>query len=382
VVFEKELTEEQVLLRDAAREFCEKRVVPRAEEFDHAERLADDLLAELGELGYMGLLVPELYGGMECDPISYALVIEQFARACAGLSITVSVHNSLAIGSINNFGNDEQKTKWLPVLAAGGIGAYALTEPGAGTDAGALRLSAVADGDDYVLNGEKVFVTSADYARLYVVFVSTDSSAESHGISAVVVERDTPGLEVGKAERKLGIKCSDTRGLAFTDVRVPKANRLGEEGAGFKIALAQLDHGRLGVAVQALGIGEAAFAAARDYAKERRQFGRPISEFQAIGFKLADMRVKLDAARLLINRAYRLMAAGERFTTAAAEAKLFASEAANWVANEAVQIHGGYGYMKEYPVERYFRDARITEIYEGTSEAQRIVISRAVLADG
>jgi alkylation response protein AidB-like acyl-CoA dehydrogenase len=298
------------------------------------------------------------------------------------LSITVSVHNSLVVGAINQFGSDDQKAKWLPRLAAGEIGAYALTEPSAGTDAGSLRLAAAVDGDDYVLNGEKVFVTSADYVKLYIVFVSTDPDAGSHGISAVVVERDTPGLEVGKAERKLGIRCSDTRALAFVDARVPQANRLSNEGEGFKIALARLDHGRMGVAVQALGIGEAAFAAARKYAKERAQFGRPIAEFQGISFKLADMRMRLDAARLLIDRAFRMEEAGERFSVQAAEAKLFASETANWVADEAVQIHGGYGYMREYPVERYFRDARITEIYEGTSEAQRIVISRAVLADG
>lgn len=380
-MFDSDLTEEQRLLGDAAREFCEKRVTPYAEEFDAAESLPADLLAELAELGYMGLLVPEAYGGMECDPVAYGLVIEQFARACAGLSITVSVHNSLVIGAVVNFGTEEQKAKWLPRLAAGEIGAYALTEPDAGSDAGSLKLAARADGDDYILNGSKIFVSSAIYAKLFVVFVSTTPEAGPRGITALVVEPDTPGFEIGKAERKLGIKSSDTRALFFTDVRVPQADHLGETDQGFKIALAQLDHGRMGVAVQGLGIGEAAFEAARDYAKGRHQFGRPIAEFQAVAFKLADMRLKLDASRLLIARAFAQMAAGENFTTAAAEAKLFASETANWVANEAVQIHGGYGYMKEYPVERYFRDARVTEIYEGTSEVLRIVISRAVLAD-
>jgi len=380
-VFDSVLTEEQRLMRDAAREFAEKRLYPNAERFDHEERLPDELLAELGELGYFGMLTPEEYGGMGLDPVSNALVIEEFARACAGLAITISAHSSLVSGAINSFGNQEQKRRYLPNLAKGEIGAYALTEPDAGTDAGSVRLSAASDGDHYVLNGTKAFVTSAGYAKLFVVFVCTNPEAGHKGLSALVVERATPGLEIGKAERKLGIKASDTRAISFTDSRVPKANRLGAEGDGLKIALTQLDYGRVGVALQALGIGEAALAQAREYAKVRRQFGRPIAEFQAIAFKLADMRLKLDASRLLIDRALRRMAAGERFTVEAAEAKLFSSESANWVANEAVQIHGGYGYMKEYAVERYFRDARITEIYEGTSEAQRIVISRAVLSE-
>ncbi len=380
-MFDATLTEEQRLFRDAAREFAQKRLYPNAERFDREERLPDDLLAELGELGYLGMLVPEEYGGMGLGPIEHALVLEEFARACAGLAITVSVHNALVCGAIVRFGSEAQKKQFLPRLAAGEIGAYALTEANAGTDAASIRLAAVGQGDHYVLNGMKAFVTSADYAKLYLVFVSTAPEAGSKGLSALIVERQTPGMEIGKAERKLGIRSSDTRTLGFTDARVPKANRLGAEGDGLKIALTQLDYGRIGVAVQALGIGEAALVESRKYAKERQQFGRPIAEFQAIAFKLADMRLKLDASRLLLGRALRKMAAGERFTTEAAEAKLFASETANWVANEAVQIHGGYGYMKEYPVERYFRDARITEIYEGTSEAQRIVISRAVLSE-
>ena len=380
-MFDSLLTEEQRMMRDAAREFAAKRLYPNAERFDHEERLPDDLFAELGELGYLGMSIPEEYGGMGLDPISYALVLEEFSRACAGLAITLSVHNSLAAGAIKQFGSEDQKKKYLPRLAAGELGAYALTESDAGTDVGSIRLSAKSDGDYYVLNGTKAFVTSADYVKLYVVFVSTNPAAGHKGLSAMVVERGTPGLEIGKPERKLGIKASDTRALAFVDVRVPKSNRLGAEGEGMIMALARLDHGRVGVAIQALGIGEAALAQAREYAKVRRQFNRPIADFQAIAFKLADMRLKLDASRLLIDRALRKMATGERFTLEAAEAKLFSSEAANWVTNEAVQIHGGYGYMKEYAVERYFRDARITEIYEGTSEAQRIVISRAVLSE-
>jgi hypothetical protein len=381
-VFENTLTEEQVLLRDAAREFAEKRLYPNAEHFDRESKVPEELFKEMGDLGYFGMAIPELYGGMDLDPIAYALVIEEFARACAGLAITVSVHNSLVAGAINRNGNDEQKERFLPRLAAGEIGAYSITEPDAGTDAGSLHLVAKSDGDDYVLNGSKVFVTSAGLAKIFVVFVSTDPEAGSKGISALIVEGGAEGFEVGPPERKLGIKASDTRGLSFTDVRVPKTNRLGEEGQGLKIALSQLDYGRLGVAVQALGIGEAAFAEALKYSKERKQFGHPLCDFQAIQFKLADMRMKLDASRLMIDRAFRELMAGRRFTMPAAEAKLFASESANWVANEALQIHGGYGYMKEYPVERYFRDARITELYEGTSEAQRIVISRTILADG
>ncbi len=368
-------------MRDAAREFAEKRLYPNAEHFDQSEVLPDDLLAELGELGYFGMLIPEVYGGMGLEPIAYSLVIEEFARACAGLAITVSVHNTLISSAIARFGSDEQKKKFLPRLAAGEIGAYALTEPDYGTDASGIRLPAKSDGDSFVLNGTKMFVTNANYAKIYLVFVSTNPAAGHKGLSALIVDRHTPGFEIGKAERKLGIKASDTRALSFSDSRIPKANLVGAEGDGLKIALTQLDHGRIGVALQALGIGESALQQAREYAKVRKQFNRPIAEFQAIAFKLADMRLKLDASRLLIDRALRKQCAGEKFTLEAAEAKLFSSEAANWVANEAVQIHGGYGYMKEYPVERYFRDARITEIYEGTSEAQRIVISRAVLSE-
>ncbi len=380
-MFDTTLTDEQKMLRDAAREFCEKRVYPNAEAWDHAERIPDEVFKELAELGYLSMCVPEANGGMELDTMAYAVVLEQFCRASAGLGISISVHNSLVCGAIVRYGSDEQKKAFLPRLCSGEIGSYALTEPESGTDAGSIHLTAKSDGDHYVLNGEKIFVTNADYAHLFVVFCSTDPSAGPHGISAVVVGRNAPGLQLGKPERKLGIKCSDTRTVSFTDVHVPKANRLGSEGQGFKIALSLLDYGRIGVATQALGIGESAFVEAVKYSKERKQFGKAISEFQAIAFKLADMRTKLDATRLLIDHAIRRQMAGEKFTRDAAEAKLFASETANWVANEAVQIHGGYGYMKEYPVERYFRDARITEIYEGTSEAQRIVISRAILAE-
>jgi alkylation response protein AidB-like acyl-CoA dehydrogenase len=380
-VFDDLLNEEQKMMRDAARDYANKRIYPNAEHWDKDGRLPDDVVRELGELGYLGMTIPEAYGGMQIDPIAYLLVVEEFSRACAGLGIMVSVQNTLCATAINLFGSDEQKQTYLPRLAAGEIGAYALTEPDAGTDATAIHLDASSDGDDYVLNGSKAFVTNAGLAKIFVVFCSTNSDLGSKGLSALVVESGTAGFEVGKPEDKMGIKASDTRGLSFDDCRVPKANRLGEEGDGIKIALTILDHGRMGVAAQAIGIGEAAFFEARKYSRERKQFGQPISEFQAIAFKLADMRVKLDASRLMLDRAVRIMMSGKRFTMQASEAKLFASEAANWVANEAVQIHGGYGYIKEYPVERYFRDVRITELYEGTSEAQRIVISRAILKD-
>lgn len=379
-MFDHTLTDEQKMLRDAARDYCDKRIRPNVEAWDHAERVPDETFKEMTELGYFSLLCPEEYGGMALDPMSYAVVHEEFNRASAGLGIIMSVHNSLVGGAIKRYGSDVQKKEWLPAMCAGKFGAYCLSEPDSGTDAGSLKLSAKSDGNDYILNGEKMFVTNADYARFYLVFASTNPAAGTKGISAILVERDLPGVQVGKPERKMGIKCSDTRSVAFSEVRVPKSNRLGEEGQGFKIALSQLDYGRIGVAIQALGIGEAAYDEALKYSKQRHQFGKPICEFQAVAFKLADMRMKLDATRLMVDHAVRKMVLGERFTREASQAKLFASETANWVADQAVQIHGGYGYMKEYAVERYFRDARITEIYEGTSEAQRIVISRAILA--
>jgi alkylation response protein AidB-like acyl-CoA dehydrogenase len=376
-----ELNEDQQMMRDAAREFAEKRLLPNAARYDEEERLPDELFAELAELGYMGMLIPEEYGGMGLDPISYACIVEEFAAACAGLSITLSVHNSLIGGTILAYGSEELKKTYLPRVASGDIGSYCLTEPGAGSDAAAIRTTAKRSGDSYVINGEKIFATSADYSKLYLAFCLTEPGKESHGISLFLIERDTPGVQVGKKEKKLGIRCSDTRSISFTDVRIPVGNMLGQENDGYKIALARLDHGRLGVAAQSVGIAEAAYAEALKYSKERKQFNRPISDFQAIAFKLADMRTRIDAARWLTYRAFSRAEKGERFSLEAAEAKLFASETANFVANEAVQIHGGYGYMKEYAVERYFRDARVTEIYEGTSEVQRIVISRHILRE-
>jgi len=332
-------------------------------------------LRRAGRVGVHGYAGPRRVWG-------YACIIEEFARACAGLSIALSVHNSLACGAILTYGSDKLKKEYLPRLVAGEIGAYCLTEPGAGSDAASLRTSAVQDGDSYVINGEKSFITSANYAKVFLVFCRTEPESKTHGISLFVIDRDMPGLEVGAKEKKLGIRCSDTRSISLIDARVPAGNLVGVKNEGYKIALARLDHGRLGVAAQALGIAEEAFAEAVKYSKEREQFNRPICEFQAIAFKLADMKTRIDAARWLTYRAFSLAEKGQPFCREAAEAKLWASETANWVTNQAVQIHGGYGYMKEYAVERYFRDARVTEIYEGTSEVQRIVISRAILGEG
>ena len=376
-----ELNEDQLMMRDAAREFAARRLFPHAAKFDEEEGLPPELFAELGELGYMGMLVPEEYGGMGLDPVSYLCIIEELSRACAGLAIALSVQNSLICGAVLQCGSEELKQKYLPRLAAGELGSYCLTEPGAGSDAAAIRTTAVQDGDSYVINGEKIFITTSTHTKVYLVFCLTQPELKSHGISVFLVDRGTPGLEIGAKEKKMGLKCSETRSISFADMRVPAGQLIGQKNEGFKVALARLDHGRLGVAAQSLGIAEAAFAEAVKYSKERRQFNRPICEFQAIAFKLADMRVRIDAARALMYCAVSKAQKGQPFSRQAAEAKLFASETANWVANEAVQIHGGYGYMKEYAVERYFRDARVTELYEGTSEIQRVVISRAVLRE-
>ena len=377
-----ELSEDQIMMRDSAREFAEKRLKDIAEELDAKGTMPDELIAETGELGYFGLLAPEQYGGLEVDMLSYALVIEEISRKCAGLGITLSVHNSLTISALATYGTDEQKEKYLPKLATGEfIGAYSLSEPDSGTDAGSLKTTAIADGDHYVLNGTKNWVSTAKWAKAFLVFVLTNPEAGSKGISCLIVEPGTEGMSLGAPEKKMGLKCSDTRDISFLDARVPKANLLGEESKGFKIALSLLDNGRIGVASQALGIAQEAFNEALSYSKERKQFGRLICDFQAIQFKLADMAMRIDCARLMTYRAAVLKDAGGRFSKEISMAKLYASETANYVANQAVQIHGGYGFVKEYPVERYFRDARVTEIYEGTSEAQRIVISRDLLED-
>lgn len=375
-----ELNEDQRMFKEAAREFAAERIAPLAQEFDEKEEIPKSIFKELSELGYLGMMLPEEYGGSGMDFLSYILVMEEFAKVCAALEISISVHNSLVSGAIYRFGTEDQKKNYLPRLAKGELfGAYSLTEPTAGTDAGSLKTTAVSKGDHYVVNGTKSFVTNAGIADLVIVFVLTNPEAKAKGISCVLVEKGLEGFNVGAKEKKMGIRGSDTRELSFEDCKVPKENLLGEENKGFKLALTLLEPSRIAVGAQCLGIAQAAFDEALKYSKERVQFGQPICNFQAIQFKLADMAIKIDAARLLVYRAASMHDRKIRCTREASMAKLYASEVANWVVNEAVQIHGGYGYMKEYAVERYFRDARVTEIYEGTSEVQRIVISRDLL---
>lgn len=375
-----ELSEDQKLIKDAARQFTEKRLIPGRTERDEKEELEPEIYKELGELGYFGMIYPEKYGGMELDELTYITALEEIARGDAGLTICMSVHNSLAGQAILQYGKDSIKEKYLPKMASGEwIGAYCLSEPEAGSDAANIKTTAVEKDGYYTLNGTKSFVTSGGIAGIYVIFCATDREKGSHGISAFAVERDTAGLTLGAKEKKLGIKTSDTREIILEDCKVPAENLLGEENQGFSIALSILEHGRIGVAAQAVGIAQAAFEEAVSYSKERKQFGQPICNFQAIQFKLADMATRINAARLLVYKAAWLKSKGEGCRFEASMAKLYASETANWVADQAVQILGGYGYMKEYPVERFFRDARVTEIYEGTSEIQRIVISRTIL---
>lgn len=377
-----ELNEEQRMVKEAAADFAKNSLLPKAQEFDEKEEIPQEIYKELAGLGYLGMLLPEEYGGSNLDFVSYICAMEEFARACAALMIALSVHNSLVCEAILKFGTSDQKKKYLPSLARGEkIGAYSLTEPGSGTDAGSLRTTAVPEDDFYLLNGTKTFVTNGGIADLFVVFVSTKPELKSKGISCLLVEKGADGFSIGANEKKMGIKGSDTRELSFADCKIPKGNLLGKENEGFKIALSLLDPSRIAVGAQSIGIAQAAFHEALKYSKERVQFGQPICNFQAIAFKLADMATQIDAARLLIYRAASIHSKGMRCSREAAMAKLYASEVANRVVNEAVQIHGGYGYMKEYPVERYFRDARVTEIYEGTSEAQRIVISRHLLKE-
>jgi len=369
-------------VQEAAREFAQKRIAPLAREMDEKEEVPKEILREMGDLGYFGVRVPEKYGGLELDMLSYILILEEFAKASAGVMIVISVHNTLFCEGLIKFGSEELKQKYLPRMAKGElIGAYCLTEPGSGTDAGGMSSTATLKGDKYLLNGSKAFVTNGGIADIYLVFALTNPDLKSKGVSGFVVERNSPGISVGAPEKKLGIKCSDTRLISFSDTPIPKENLIGQEKQGFKVALTILDHGRIGIGAQALGIAEAALEESIKYSLQRKQFNQPIAQFQAIQFKLADMAMRIEAARWMVYQAAQLQTSGVHFTKEASMAKLFASEVSNYVVNEAVQIHGGYGYMREYAVERYFRDARITEIYEGTSEAQRITIFRELLRD-
>ena len=365
-----------------ARDFAQKELVPRAKRHDKQETIDPEVFPMLCELGLMGMTIPEAYGGSGMGNLELALALEELNAGCASVGVTVSVHNSLLGSPINKWGTEEQKKAWLPRLATGEwIGAYCLTEPNAGSDAAAVATSAVADGDDYVINGTKIFVTNGAWAGLSLVYCRTNTEvSNAKGMSALVVPMDTPGVTVGKKEKKTGIRGSSTTEVIFENARVPKGNLLGSEGNGFKIAMDTLDGGRIGIASQAIGIGQACIEASIKYAGQREQFGRPIGAFQAIQFKIADMATRIAAARLLVHRAAWLRDQGERCSLEAAQAKLSASLASNFCADECLQIHGGAGYTDDFEVERLFRDARITEIYEGATDIQRIVISRMLMS--
>jgi alkylation response protein AidB-like acyl-CoA dehydrogenase len=378
------LSSEQEMIRQTARDFAQKEIAPVAAHFDETGEFPSETIRKMGALGLMGIEVPEEYGGAGMDTLAYVLALEEICKADAAHGTIMSVNNSLFCYGITRFGTEEQKRKYLRPVASGEvIGAYSLTEPMSGSDAGTMRSRAVRDGESYILNGRKSWVTSAPVASYIVVFTMTQPEKKHQGITAFIIETDKRGFAVGKKEPKLGIRASATSEIVFEDYRCPAANRLGGEGEGFKIAMTVLDAGRIGVASQALGLAEAAYEAGLVYARERQAFGQPIGQFQGISFKLADMKTRIEASRLLIYQAAlakeRSKTTGQRFTLEASMAKLFASETAMFCTHAAVQIHGGMGYSKELPVERYFRDAKITEIYEGTSEIQRLVISRLEL---
>lgn len=374
-----QFTDEQIMMRDMVRDFAKEKVEPWVERMEAGE-FPRELLTQMGELGLMGITAPEELGGSAMDFTSYILAIHELSKVSAVMGVILSVHTSVGTNPIIYFGNDEQKQRYVPKLASGEyLGAFCLTEPSAGSDAGSLQSKAVKDGDDYVINGSKVFITNGGEADVYIVFASTNAEAKTRGISAFIVDKGTPGLVIGKDEKKMGLHGSRTVQLTFDNCRVSASNLLGEEGKGFKIAMANLDVGRIGIAAQSLGIAEAALEAATAYAKERVQFGKPIALQQGVGFKLADMATAVEAAKLLVYRAADLRAKGLPCGQEASMAKMFASRTAVQTAIDAVQIFGGYGYTEDYPVERYFRDAKVTEIYEGTSEIQKIVISKHLL---
>jgi alkylation response protein AidB-like acyl-CoA dehydrogenase len=378
------LTAEHKMLRDAARDFAQKEIAPIAAEFDESGEFPHATIKKMGELGFMGIEMPEQYGGSNMNTLAYVLALEEICKVDASHGVIMSVNNSLYCHGILKFGAEEQKKKFITPIASGkAIGGYSLTEPQSGSDAGTMKSCATRDGDYYVLNGHKSWVTSGPVADYFVVFMMTDLEKKQKGVSAFLVDGKTKGLTRGKKEPKLGIRASATSELIFEDCRIPAENRLGEEGEGFKVAMTVLDAGRIGIATQALGIAEAAYEAARQYAGQREAFGQPIGAFQGTGFKIADMKTRIEASRLLIYNAAiakeKSKQTGGRYSLEASMAKLFASETAMFVTHQSVQIHGGMGYSKELPVERYFRDAKITEIYEGTSEIQRLVISRLEL---
>lgn len=376
-----QLTEEQKLIRDTVRAFAENELADGSKERDEQERFDRVLMFDkLGELGLTGIIFPEEFGGAGADYLSYAIAVEELSRVCASTGVTLSAHLSLGANPIYLFGSEKQKQNYLTPLAEGSkMGAFGLTEPSAGSDAGGTRTFALRDGDEWVLNGTKIFTTNGGEAEIYIIFARTDKHAEKHhGISAFIVEKETPGFTFGKKEEKMGIRASLTRELVFDNCRIPINNLLGPEDSGFKIAMKTLDGGRIGIASQALGIAQGAFDAAVSYAKERKQFDQPIAGFQAVQFMLADMATQIEAARLLVYQAAYRASAGLSYSKEAAMAKLFASETAMQVTTKAVQVFGGYGYTRDYPVERMMRDAKITELYEGTSEIQRVVIGSMI----
>ena len=374
-----QFTEEQMMMRKMVRDFAESEIKPTIEKMSAGE-FPREVINKMGELGLMGITTPEKYGGAEMDFISYIIAIHELSKVSATVGVILSVHTSVGTNPILQFGSEAQKQKFVPKLAKGkSLAAFCLTEPSAGSDAGAIKTRAVKKDDHYVLNGSTAFITNGGEADIYIVFAVTDPEKGSRGISAFIVERDAPGLIIGKDEKKMGLDGSRTVPLTFEEMKVPAENLLGEEGEGFKIALANLNIGRIGIAAQAVGIAEAAFEAAGQYAKERKQFGKPIAEQQGVAFKLANMATAVESAKLLLYNAAGLCSSGEPCAKEVSMAKLFASRAAMENATEAIQIFGGYGYTKDYPAERFFRDAKVTEIYEGTSEIQRIVISKHLL---
>ncbi|SDB86212.1 acyl-CoA dehydrogenase [Shouchella lonarensis] len=371
------LMEEQEMMQKMVRDFAQEEITPAVADMEEHDTFPRAVLEKMGALGLMGVTVPENYGGAGMDFVSYIIAVHEISKASAALGLIMSVHTSVGIGPILAYGTEEQKRRYVPALATGKmIGAFCLTEPNAGSDAKSLQTRAVKEGEDYILNGSKVFITNGGEAGSYIVFAVTDPSAGSKGISAFIVDGDVEGLLVGKKEQKLGLRGSTTTEIIFDNCRIPKTQLLGQEGQGLKIALSNLNAGRIGIAAQSLGIAEAALEAATSYAQERKQFGEPLIAHQGMAFKLADMATEVEAAKQLTYAAARLKQEARPCAKEASMAKLFASRTAMHVATEAVQVYGGYGYMKEYPVERYFRDAKVCEIYEGTSEIQRMVIAR------
>lgn len=372
-------SEEQRMIRDSAREFARQELKPHAAQWDRDGWISDAAVARLGEMGLLGMMVPDEWGGSYTDYVAYALALEEIAAGCAATAALMSVHSSVGCGPILKFGTAEQKRRYLPDMAQGkAIGCFCLTEPQAGSEAHNLKTRAVLENGNWILNGAKQFVTNAKRAKIAIVFAVTDPELKKKGISAFIVPTATPGLAVGRPEHKLGIRGSDTCAITFADCRIPQEYLLGERGKGLSIALSNLEGGRIGIAAQAIGIARAAFEAALAYAKDRKQFDRPIAEFGSIANMLADMHTSINAARLLTHQAARMRGAGDPCLSEACQAKLYASEMAERVCSKAIQIHGGYGYLEDYGVERHYRDARITQIYEGTSEIQRLLIARTL----